>query len=53
MEEEEQPAKQKQGGNSQVFRGLDHDTLCEKLKETVEMIKELHQGNKVLRESVQ
>ena len=26
----------------QVFRGLDHETLCEKLKETVDMIKELH-----------
>ena len=39
--------------NSQIFRGLDHDILCEKLKETVDMIKELHQGNKILRENVQ
>lgn len=36
-----------------MFRGLDHETLCEKLKETVEMIKELHQSNKVYRENVQ
>lgn len=39
--------------NGQVFSRLDHQTLCKKLIESVEMIKELHQGNKVLRENVQ
>lgn len=27
--------------------------MCEKLKETVDMVKELHQGNKLLRDNVQ
>jgi FtsZ-binding cell division protein ZapB len=39
--------------SSQVFSRLDHETLCKKLIESVEMIKELHQGNKTLRENVQ
>lgn len=34
------------------FSQLDHDTLSKKLIETVEMIKELHQGNKLLRDNV-
>ena len=54
--EMQQNAAQNVNGNAssgQVFRGLDHETLCEKLKETVDMIKELHGGNKTLRENVQ
>lgn len=39
------------GGGS--FSQLDHETLSKKLIETVEMIKELHQGNKLLRDNVQ
>ena len=35
-----------------AFNQLDHDTLSKKLIETVEMIKELHQGNKLLRDNV-
>tara|TARA_B110000285_G_C14956878_1_gene529656 strand:- start:713 stop:853 length:141 start_codon:yes stop_codon:yes gene_type:complete len=34
------------------FNSLDHETLSKKLIETVEMIKELHQGNKLLRDNV-
>ena len=30
--------------SGQVFRGLDHETLCDKLKETVDMIKDMNQG---------
>lgn len=37
----------------QAFNSLDHGTLCNKLIETVDMIKELHQGNKLLRDNVQ
>lgn len=55
--EEEYPQQKKGGsqdnGGGQVFRGMDHQTLCEKLQETVDMIKELYQGNKGLRENVQ
>jgi hypothetical protein len=42
---ESQKLKSNMLGNAnsgQVFRGLDHETLCEKLKETVDMIKELY-----------
>jgi hypothetical protein len=35
------------------FSSLDNETLSKKLIETVEMIKELHQGNKLLRDNVQ
>ena len=36
-----------------AFNGLDQETLAKKLIETVEMVKELHQGNKILRDNVQ
>lgn len=38
---------------SQGFNRLDHDQLSKKLIESVEMIKELHQSNKLLRDNVQ
>lgn len=38
---------------SQGFNRLDHDQLSKKLIESVEMIKELHQSNKLLRDSIQ
>lgn len=47
---------QGQANNSLVNQGfnrLDHDQLSKKLIESVEMIKELHQSNKLLRDSIQ
>jgi len=38
---------------SQGFNRLDQDSLSKKLIESVEMIKELHQSNKLLRDNVQ
>lgn len=42
------------GGNQgQMFSRLEHDVLCKKLIESVEMIKDLHANNKMLRENIQ